>query len=128
MHAAQNSSVRTQTHTHSHKNKQTGTLNEMNTHHTKNERTHPANVVLVWTRVVCLSVCLCAHSAAVLRIRELCARSDCVASRLVTRVSRIEFGQNRGRNTLEHLLGEDTQQLPTNVQRLEDGTVLVVTL
>lgn len=47
---------------------------------------------------------------------------------LVARVTWVEFGQDRGGNSLQHLLGEDTQQLPANVQRLEHGAVLVVTL
>jgi hypothetical protein len=47
---------------------------------------------------------------------------------LLSRVSGVELGEHVGRNSLQHLLGEDTQQLPANVQRLEDGTVLVVAL
>lgn len=47
---------------------------------------------------------------------------------LVARISRVELGQNRSWNSLKHLFREDTQQLPTDVQGLEDGTVLVVTL
>uniref|UniRef100_A0A182QVN8 Uncharacterized protein n=1 Tax=Anopheles farauti TaxID=69004 RepID=A0A182QVN8_9DIPT len=49
-------------------------------------------------------------------------------SGLVARVARVELGQDRGRDTLEHLLREDTQQLPADVERLEHGTVLVVAL
>lgn len=47
---------------------------------------------------------------------------------LMARVSRIEFGQDGRRNSLEHLLGEDAQQLPSDVQRFEHGAVLVVSL
>lgn len=47
---------------------------------------------------------------------------------LMTGISWVELCENRSRNTLEHFLGEDTEQLPADVQRLEDGTVLVVTL
>ena len=43
-------------------------------------------------------------------------------------IARIEFGQSAGRNAFQHLLGEDAQQLPANVERLEDGAVLVVAL
>lgn len=46
----------------------------------------------------------------------------------MARVPRIEFSQNGGRNTLKHLLGEDTEQLPADVQGFEDSAVLVVTL
>lgn len=46
----------------------------------------------------------------------------------MARVPRIEFSQNGGWNTLKHLLGEDTQQLPANVQGFEDSAVLVVAL
>lgn len=46
----------------------------------------------------------------------------------MARVPRIEFSQNGGWNTLKHLLGEDTEQLPANVQGFEDSAVLVVTL
>lgn len=35
--------------------------------------------------------------------------------------------QGLGGDTLQHLTGEDTEQLPSNVQGFEDGTVLVVT-
>lgn len=48
--------------------------------------------------------------------------------RLMTWISWIELGQDRSWNSLEHLFREDTQQLPSDVQRLEYGTVLVVTL
>jgi len=47
---------------------------------------------------------------------------------LMARVPRVEFGQDGGRDTLEHLLGEDTQQLPANVQGFEDSAVLIVAL
>lgn len=40
----------------------------------------------------------------------------------------VVFGQGFGGDTLEHLLGEDAQQLPANVERLEHGTILVVAL
>ena len=43
-------------------------------------------------------------------------------------VAWVELGQSAGRDALEHLLGEDTQQLPADVERLEDGAVLVVAL
>lgn len=43
-------------------------------------------------------------------------------------ISRVELGQGAGRDTLEHLFGEDAEELPANVQRLEHGTVLIVAL
>jgi len=46
----------------------------------------------------------------------------------LTGVARIEFGQHTGGNTFQHLFREDTQQLPANVERLENGTVFVVAL
>jgi len=46
----------------------------------------------------------------------------------MARVPRVEFGQDGGRDTLKHLLGEDTQQLPADVQGFEDSAVLVVAL
>uniref|UniRef100_A0A2M4D215 Putative secreted protein n=1 Tax=Anopheles darlingi TaxID=43151 RepID=A0A2M4D215_ANODA len=55
-------------------------------------------------------------------------RTAAAAGGLVTGVARVELGQNRGRDTLEHLLREDTQQLPADVERFEHGTVLVVAL
>lgn len=47
---------------------------------------------------------------------------------LMTRISGIEFSQDGSWDTFQHFLGEDTQQLPANVQRFEDGTVFIVTL
>ena len=49
-------------------------------------------------------------------------------SNLVPGVPRVELSQGRGRDPLQHLLGEDTEQLPADVQGLEDSAVLVVTL
>lgn len=46
----------------------------------------------------------------------------------MSRVSRVEFGQDVGRDTLQHFLREDTQQLPADVQRFENGTVFVTAL
>ena len=40
--------------------------------------------------------------------------------------SRIVFVEHFGRNALEHLTWEDAQQLPADVERLEDGAILVV--
>jgi hypothetical protein len=37
----------------------------------------------------------------------------------MTRVTGIEFSQDRRGDSLQHLLREDSQQLPANVQRLE---------
>lgn len=51
-----------------------------------------------------------------------------VVSHLMAGVARIELGQDGCRDTFEHLLGEDTEQLPANVERLEHCTVLVVAL
>ena len=42
-------------------------------------------------------------------------------------LSRVELGDGAGGDSLEHLLGEDPQQLPADVERLEHGAVLVVT-
>ncbi len=47
---------------------------------------------------------------------------------LVLRVPRVELGQSRGRNSLQHLLGEDPEELPADVERLEHRPVLVVAL
>lgn len=43
-------------------------------------------------------------------------------------LSRVKLGQSALRNPLEHLFGENTQQLPTDVQSLEDRPVVVRTL
>lgn len=51
-----------------------------------------------------------------------------VVSHLMAGVTRVELGQDGSWNTFEHLLGEDTEELPTNVEGLEHCTVLVVTL
>lgn len=50
---------------------------------------------------------------------------DWVVSRLLT-VTWVEFRQSASRNTFQHFLREDTQQLPANIQRLENGSVLVI--
>lgn len=42
-------------------------------------------------------------------------------------VTRVVLGQGGLGDALQHLLGEDSQQLPADVQRLKDGSVLVVT-
>ena len=42
-------------------------------------------------------------------------------------VTRVVLGQGALWDTLQHLLGEDSQQLPANVQGLKDGPVLIVT-
>lgn len=47
---------------------------------------------------------------------------------LVARVPGIELREDWSRDTFKHLLGEDTEQLPADVQRFEYGAVLVVTL
>jgi hypothetical protein len=46
----------------------------------------------------------------------------------MARISGVELGQDGGWNTFQHLFREDTQQLPSDVQGLEHGAVLVVTL
>lgn len=46
----------------------------------------------------------------------------------MTGISRIEFRESAGWNSLKHLLGEDSQKLPADVQRLEDGTIFVAAL
>ena len=43
-------------------------------------------------------------------------------------VPRVVLGQDVCRNPLQHLLGEDSEQLPSDVQGLEDGSVLVTAL
>ena len=40
----------------------------------------------------------------------------------------VELSQGGCGDTLQHLLGEDTQQLPADVKRLKDSTVLIVAL
>lgn len=47
---------------------------------------------------------------------------------LVAGVARVELGEDGGGDTLQHLLREDTEQLPADVQGLEHCAVLVVTL
>jgi hypothetical protein len=47
---------------------------------------------------------------------------------LMARISWVELGQDGGWDTFQHLFREDTQQLPSDVQGLENGAVLVVTL
>jgi len=47
---------------------------------------------------------------------------------LVPGVPGVELCQGGGGDTLQHLLGEDTQQLPSNVQGLEYRSVLVAAL
>lgn len=46
----------------------------------------------------------------------------------MTRIPGVKFRQNGGRDTFQHLLGEDTQQLPTYIQRFEYGTIFVTAL
>ena len=46
----------------------------------------------------------------------------------MTRISWIEFSEGTCWDTLEHLLGENTQQLPANVERFEDRSILVASL
>ena len=46
----------------------------------------------------------------------------------LTGIARIEFGQHTGGNTFQHFFGENTQQLPADIKRLEDSTVFVVAL
>ncbi len=40
----------------------------------------------------------------------------------------VVLGQNVGRDTLQHLLGEDSKQLPANVERLENSAILITSL
>lgn len=40
----------------------------------------------------------------------------------------VELGQSLGGNTLQHFLGENSQQLPANIERLKYRSVLVVAL
>jgi len=47
---------------------------------------------------------------------------------LVPGVPGVELSQDGGRNPLQHLLGEDPEQLPPDVEGLEDCAVLIVTL
>lgn len=46
----------------------------------------------------------------------------------MTGVPRIEFRESAGWDSFEHLLGEDSQQLPADVQRLEYRAVFVAAL
>lgn len=46
----------------------------------------------------------------------------------MTGVSRIEFRKCASWDSLKHFLGEDSQKLPADVQRLEDRAVFVATL
>lgn len=43
-------------------------------------------------------------------------------------ISWVELCQCAGGNPLQHLFGEDPEQLPTDIQRLEDGPILVIAL
>jgi len=43
-------------------------------------------------------------------------------------ISGVELCEDGGGDPLEHLLGEDTEQLPPNVKGLEHSAVLIVTL
>ena len=47
---------------------------------------------------------------------------------LMPRVPGVELRQSGSGDPLQHFFGEDSQQLPADVQRLENGAVLVVTL
>lgn len=51
--------------------------------------------------------------------RRRCRRLGCPSSRIIL----IEYGC---RDTFQHLTGEDSQQLPTNVQRFEYRSVLII--
>ena len=46
----------------------------------------------------------------------------------MTRIPGIELGECTGGDSLQHLLGEDTKQLPADVERLEDSTIFVGSL
>lgn len=43
-------------------------------------------------------------------------------------VSRVEFAQGALRDPLQHFFGEDSEQLPTNVQSLVDSAIFIRTL
>lgn len=49
-------------------------------------------------------------------------------SGLMAGISGVELCKDGGGDPLEHLLGEDTEKLPSDVQGLEHSAVLVVTL
>lgn len=44
------------------------------------------------------------------------------------RVSRVKLAQGALRDSLQHFFGEDSEQLPANVQSLKDSAVFVRTL
>jgi len=46
----------------------------------------------------------------------------------MTGISRIEFREGAGWDSLKHLLGEDSQKLPANVQRFKDRAIFVAAL
>jgi len=46
----------------------------------------------------------------------------------VAGVAGVELGQNGCRDSLQHLLREDSEKLPSNVKRLKDSAVLIVAL
>lgn len=56
------------------------------------------------------------------------ARLTNIERLLMTGISWIEFRESAGRNSLEHLLREDSQKLPADIQRLEYRAILVATL
>lgn len=45
----------------------------------------------------------------------------------MTRISWVELGERSGRDTLQHFFGEDTEELPANIQRFKHGTVFIIT-
>jgi hypothetical protein len=47
---------------------------------------------------------------------------------VLCRVSRVKFAQGALRDSLQHLFGEDSEQLPANVQSLVDSAVFIGTL
>lgn len=47
---------------------------------------------------------------------------------LMTRITWVKLGEGGSGYSLQHLLGEDTQQLPANVQRFKYCAVLIITL
>lgn len=46
----------------------------------------------------------------------------------MTRISGIKFGEGGSGDTFQHFFGENTQQLPTDVEGFEYGPVFVVSL
>ena len=87
--------------------------------------------MIFWTFFLKIWLWLNHLNRRVLKWRLLGGSLWCVLHKLMllgcSGISGIIFCQFSFRDTFQHLFGEDTQQLPTDVQSLEDCSVLIVT-